>query len=85
MLGHWGCRSRHPHPPSPHQVDPGGFHAACLELLCQEGDARHLLSPSVCDTFAAYARECARHQNSIDWRQPGFCGRDLRMGSDTEV
>ncbi|KAM9572871.1 SCO-spondin-like [Guaruba guarouba] len=62
------------------KVDPDGFHVACLELLCREGDAGPLPSPSVCDTFAAYARECARHQTNIDWRGPGFCERRCGEG-----
>ncbi|KAM4684567.1 LOW QUALITY PROTEIN: SCO-spondin-like [Amazona ochrocephala] len=62
------------------KVDPDGFHVACLELLCLEGDTGTLLSTSVCDTFAAYARECARHQTNIDWRHPGFCERRCGAG-----
>lgn len=72
----WGCRSHRPHPPPLHQVDPGGFYAACLEVQCREGDAGSSPPPAVCDTFAAYARDCARHQTYVDWRQPAFCGRD---------
>ncbi|KAK4825681.1 hypothetical protein QYF61_001504 [Mycteria americana] len=78
-----GCRSHRPHPPPLRQVDPSGFYAACLEVLCREGDAGPSPPPAVCDTFAAYARECARHQTYVGWRQPGFCGRDPG-GSGTE-
>ncbi|KAK2514067.1 hypothetical protein Q9233_015180 [Columba guinea] len=56
------------------QVDPGGFYAACLELLCWDGDTGPVPPPAACDTFAAYARDCAQHQTYVDWRRPGFCG-----------
>ncbi|XP_072707738.1 SCO-spondin-like [Ciconia boyciana] len=62
------------------EVDPSGFYAACLEVLCREGDAGPSPPPAVCDTFAAYARDCARHQTYVDWRQPGFCERRCGAG-----
>lgn len=75
--GFRGCRSRCPHPPPLCQVDPGGFYTACLELLCWDSDTGLLPPPAACDTFAAYARDCAQHQTYVSWRRPGFCGRDL--------
>ncbi|XP_074753624.1 SCO-spondin-like [Athene noctua] len=62
------------------EVDPGGFYAACLEVWCREGDAGPSPPAAVCDTFAAYSRECARHQTYIDWRQAGFCERRCGAG-----
>ncbi|XP_049654923.1 SCO-spondin-like [Accipiter gentilis] len=62
------------------EVDPGGFYAACLEVQCREGDAGSSPPPAVCDTFAAYARDCARHQTYVDWRQPAFCERRCGAG-----
>ncbi|KAM6032546.1 LOW QUALITY PROTEIN: SCO-spondin-like [Chlamydotis macqueenii] len=58
------------------EVDPAGFYAACVELLCRDVDAGPSPPAAVCDTFAAYARDCARHQTYVEWRRPGFCGRD---------
>ncbi|CAM9200588.1 unnamed protein product [Bubo scandiacus] len=62
------------------EVDPGGFYAACLEVWCREGDAGPVPPAAVCDTFATYTRECARHQTYIDWRRPGFCERRCGAG-----
>ncbi|KAM6142205.1 LOW QUALITY PROTEIN: SCO-spondin-like [Phoenicopterus ruber ruber] len=62
------------------EVDPGGFYAACLEARCREGGAGPSPPPAVCDTFAAYARDCARRQAYVDWRQPGFCERRCGAG-----
>ncbi|XP_056190274.1 LOW QUALITY PROTEIN: SCO-spondin-like [Falco biarmicus] len=61
-------------------VDPSGFYAACLEVLCQEGDASPSPPPAACDTFAAYAQDCARHQAYPEWRRPGFCERQCGAG-----
>ncbi|XP_069738785.1 LOW QUALITY PROTEIN: SCO-spondin-like [Phaenicophaeus curvirostris] len=66
-----------PFRPCHHKVDPGGFHAACLELLCR--DAGRWLRDA-CDTFAAYARECAQHQSHLQWRHHGLCGRACAAG-----
>ncbi|XP_065689130.1 SCO-spondin-like [Patagioenas fasciata] len=62
------------------EVDPSGFYAACLELLCRDGDTGLAPPPAACDTFAAYARDCAQHQTYIDWRRPGFCERACGVG-----
>ncbi|RMB90450.1 hypothetical protein DUI87_33191 [Hirundo rustica rustica] len=78
------------------EVDPSGFYAACVALLCGDGDAASppgpLPSPgppppppgppppAACATFAAYARECSRRQLPVPWRRPGLCERRCDAG-----
>ncbi|OXB70710.1 UNVERIFIED_CONTAM: hypothetical protein H355_006103 [Colinus virginianus] len=61
-------------------VDPRGFYEACLELHCRDGGTGPSPPPSVCDTLAAYVRDCAQRRAYIEWRRPGLCERQCGPG-----
>ncbi|XP_072186520.1 SCO-spondin [Excalfactoria chinensis] len=61
-------------------VDPRGFYEACLELHCREGSTGPSPPPAVCDTLAAYVRDCAQRKAYIEWRRPGLCERQCGHG-----
>ncbi|XP_077861966.1 mucin-2-like [Saccoglossus kowalevskii] len=52
-----------------HAVNPAPFYAACKEDVC----GCHGNSSCQCSSYAAYAKECARHGINIVWRYEERC------------
>ncbi|XP_075922124.1 mucin-6-like [Petromyzon marinus] len=52
-------------------VDPIPFYDACAEDICRAGGDASF----VCDSMAAYFRECSRHGISVEWRSDQRCPR----------
>ncbi|XP_061410675.1 SCO-spondin-like [Lethenteron reissneri] len=50
-------------------VDPIPFYDACAEDICRAGGDASF----VCDSMAAYFRECSRHGISVEWRSAQRC------------
>ncbi|CAG5895700.1 unnamed protein product [Menidia menidia] len=60
------------------QVDPAAYIDTCLYLYCSLPPKER--ETAVCDTLAAYVRECAQQHVVILWRTDSLCGRVCPRG-----